>query len=161
MSDMYFLAFRKQSSLPSFHPHTNFCPPHPSYLVFLVTHQFIDILTNCLLRTESLLFKLDKEDVLIVASANNHAEENEARVEITRYPAKFSDPDDKYGGIVNMVVVSAADWKTQRASFSQYDDYVTTFAPGNDIACPADPFLQPNSPYIPCDGTSVGRSTIF
>lgn len=110
-------------------------------------------------RTESLLFKLDREGVLLVASANNHALEVKEGVKISRYPAKFSDPNDQYGGIVNMVVVSAADWKTQRAPFSQFEDYVTTFAPGNNIACPGDPFLDDT--YRACDGTSYGKLTIL
>ncbi|KAF1994463.1 hypothetical protein P154DRAFT_567311 [Amniculicola lignicola CBS 123094] len=113
-----------------------------------------------LLAFQSLLFKLDNEGVLLAASANNHALENTEGVEISRYLAKFSDPNDVYGGIVNMVVVSAADWKTQRAPFSQYSDYVTTFAPGNNIACPGDPFLEKDTPYRPCDGTSYATPQV-
>lgn len=105
---------------------------------------------------ESLLAKLDSEGVVIVAAAANHAETE--GVQISRYPAKFADPNDKYGGLANMIVVSATNWKTQRAIFAQYGTYITTFAPGNDIACPADPFLSPQDPYRACDGTSYGKS---
>jgi hypothetical protein len=114
------------------------------------------MLTNCLLRTESLLAKLDSEGVVIVASANNHAQTE--GTQISRYPAKFADPSDKYGGLANMVVVSATNWKTQRADFAQYATYITTFAPGNVITCPNDPFLGTGNPYRPCDGTSYGKS---
>lgn len=113
------------------------------------------MLINSLLRIESLLAKLDSEGVLIVASANNHAESE--GIPISRYPAKFADPGDKYGGLANMVVASAANWKTERAIFAQFSSYVTTFGPGNNIACPGDPFLDPNILYRPCDGTSYGK----
>ena len=96
--------------------------------------------------------------MLIVASANNHAETE--GIPISRYPAKFADPSDMFGGLPNMVVVSATNWKTVRAVFAQYSPYVTTFAPGNNIACPGDPFLEQSTPYRPCDGTSYGKSTI-
>lgn len=96
-----------------------------------------------------------------MASANNHAEKQAEGIPISRYPAKFADPGDAYGGLPNMVVVSATDWKTVRAVFAQYSPYVTTFAPGNNIACPGDPFLEASTPYRPCDGTSYGKSILL
>lgn len=104
-----------------------------------------------------MLVKLDSEGVLIVASANNHAVEE--GIAVRRYPAKFADPSDKYGGIENMMVVSATNWKTLRADFAHYSPFVATFAPGDDITCPADSFVNNGNPYKPCHGTSFGKST--
>lgn len=73
-----------------------------------------------------------------------------------RYPAKFADPNDQYGGFPNMIVVAASDWMTQRAEISNYSPFVATFAPGKDVRCPADKFLSPNNNMRACTGTSYG-----
>lgn len=74
-----------------------------------------------------------------------------------RYPAKFGDPNEWTGGLPNMIVVSASDWKTQRGDFSQYSPWVTTFAPGTDIRCPAiKEFDDGKEPMRVCRGTSFG-----
>lgn len=95
----------------------------------------------------------------MVASANNHAIEEGIPVE--RYPAKFADPNDEYGGLENMIVVAASDWKTQRGSFSNYSPFVSTFAPGENIHCPADKFLGGGKVMRTCSGTSYGRPDTF
>lgn len=93
----------------------------------------------------------------MVVSANNHARSE--KIPVRRYPAKFGDPNDQYGGLDNLIVVAAANWKTERADFSNYSPFVTTFAPGKDIHCPADKFLDPGKNMVTCSGTSFGKST--
>lgn len=94
----------------------------------------------------------------MVATANNRAEKD--GIPVTRYPAKFADPNDVYGGDMdNMIVVAASDWKTQRGAFSNYSPFVTTFAPGEDVSCPADPNDHPGHIMKACSGTSFGKST--
>ncbi|KAJ6149090.1 Killer toxin subunits alpha/beta 6 [Penicillium samsonianum] len=94
-----------------------------------------------------LLVKLDEQGVVVVASANNHALKKKEGIPVQRYPAKFADPNDQYGGFANMIVVAASNWKTEKADFSNYSPFVATFAPGSDIHCPADKFLHPGQKY--------------
>ncbi|KAJ5963523.1 uncharacterized protein N7479_003399 [Penicillium vulpinum] len=103
-----------------------------------------------------LLQKLDEENVVIVVSANNHAREE--GVDVQRYPAKFADPNDQYGGFPNMIVVASANAKTQRAVSSNYSPWVTTFAPGDGIHCPAAP--GSSDPMRVCKGTSFAAPQV-
>ncbi|KAL5050617.1 peptidase S8/S53 domain-containing protein [Aspergillus fruticulosus] len=116
-----------------------------------------------------LLQKLDEQGVVVVASANNHSHimKDNGKIEVKegiparRYPAKFADPNDRYGGLPNMVVVSASDWTTQRAYFSNYSPWITTFAPGHNIQCPKDPARAGTGTRTmeACSGTSFGGSS--
>ncbi|KAJ5962460.1 hypothetical protein N7501_007401 [Penicillium viridicatum] len=105
-----------------------------------------------------LLEKLDNEGFVVVVSANNHAKSE--KIFVRRYPAKFGDPNDQYGGPDNLIVVAAANWKTERADFSNYSPFVTTFAPGKDIHCPADKFLDPGKNMVTCSGTSFAAPQV-
>jgi hypothetical protein len=73
-----------------------------------------------------------------------------------RYPAKFGDPNDWTGGFPNMIVVAASDWQAERASFSHYSPWVTTFAPRANVRCPAVKSFDDIEPTRPCSGTSYG-----
>ncbi|KAB8067043.1 peptidase S8/S53 domain-containing protein [Aspergillus leporis] len=107
-----------------------------------------------------LLQKLDDQGVVVVASANNHADKPKEGIPMQRYPAKFADPNDVYGGLENMIVVAASDWKTQKAYFSNYSPFVATFAPGEDVTCPADPVDQPGNIMKICSGTSFAAPQV-
>ncbi|EEH21782.2 hypothetical protein PABG_03998 [Paracoccidioides brasiliensis Pb03] len=75
---------------------------------------------------------LDNYGVAIVAASGNYAP---LLREIMHYPAKYGDPHDKYY-IPNMIVVGATDEKGHQTGFSQYSDWMTTFAPGQDVWVP-------------------------
>ncbi|KAF9884747.1 hypothetical protein FE257_001309 [Aspergillus nanangensis] len=68
-----------------------------------------------------LLQKLDAENVVLVAAAGNDAykKDKNGKIEldegilVNKYPAKFADPSDKHGGLLNLIVVSASNFKTQ------------------------------------------------
>lgn len=112
------------------------------------------ILTNGVRFSGWLLEKLDEKNVVIVVAAANHALTE--GVAVRRYPAKFADPNDKYGGFPNMIVVAASNSKTERADISNYSPWVTTFAPGKGIHCPAAPGSK-NTMRV-CQGTSFCTS---
>lgn len=88
----------------------------------------------------------------MVAAATN----DPPPIAITAYPAKFGDPDDMYGGLPNMIVVAASDWMTERSARSRYSPWVTTFAPGRNVHCPAEEVWDDQSPMRACTGTSFG-----
>lgn len=101
-----------------------------------------------------LLEKLDEENVVIVVSANNKAAKE--GVNVRRYPAKFADPNDQYGGFPNLIVAAASEAKGRRWDDCNYSPWVTTFAPGGDVHCPAAP--GSSDPMRVCSGTSFGTS---
>ncbi|KAL4864546.1 peptidase S8/S53 domain-containing protein [Aspergillus spectabilis] len=103
-----------------------------------------------------LLEKLDEQNVVIVMAAANHALTE--GVAVRRYPAKFADPNHKYGGFPNMIVVAASNSKTERADISNYSPWVTTFAPGKGIHCPAAPGSK--NTMRPCQGTSFSAPQV-
>jgi hypothetical protein len=103
------------------------------------------------------LQKLEQQNVVIVAAAGNHARGPEG-VPIQRYPPKFADPDDQFGGLPNMIVVAASEIKGRKWDDSIYAGFITTFAPrGGGINCPAAPGSA--SPMRDCGGTSFGTFT--
>ncbi|KAF9882735.1 hypothetical protein FE257_005339 [Aspergillus nanangensis] len=118
----------------------------------------------------NLLQKLDQLGVVVVVTANNHAEdifndkgelvEEGEGIPVSRYPALLGDPDDMYGGFPNMIVVSASDWKTERAQFAQYSPWVTAFAPGINTQCPGDPIWDDGETIITCSGTSYAAPQV-
>ncbi|KAF2828939.1 hypothetical protein CC86DRAFT_317913 [Ophiobolus disseminans] len=122
--------------------------------------------TSFLLTFLLLLIKLDKDGVLIVASAGNEADVEAVGTQISRYPARFNSPNNNIAGqdrslsLPNMVVVSATNWRTQRAAFAQYATYITTFAPGQGLTCPGDPTLTSEDEYTGCDGTSFAAPQV-
>ncbi|KAL4922566.1 hypothetical protein BDW62DRAFT_196572 [Aspergillus aurantiobrunneus] len=61
-----------------------------------------------------------------------------------------------------MVVVSASDWTTQRAYFSNYSPGITTFAPGHNIQCPKDPARADTGTRTmeACSGTSFAAPQV-
>jgi hypothetical protein len=89
----------------------------------------------------------------LVAAAGNDADELDKDKEpVYRYPALFAEI------IPNMMVVSASDWQTKRAGFSNYSPFVAAFAPGDDVHCPKDPERGKENEMESCDGTSFCRS---
>ncbi|ODH20229.1 hypothetical protein ACO22_05936 [Paracoccidioides brasiliensis] len=92
-----------------------------------------------------LLVELDGLNVAIVVSASNRADESP---EIDRYPALFAKPgSDLY--IPNLIVVGATDAHGHITDFSQYADWMTTFAPGDNIWIPLG-----DMDYMTSSGTS-------
>ncbi|EEH35016.2 glucan 1,3-beta-glucosidase [Paracoccidioides lutzii Pb01] len=92
-----------------------------------------------------LLVELDGLNVAIVVSASNRANESP---EIDRYPALFAKPGtDLY--IPNLIVVGATDAHGHITDFSQYADWMTTFAPGDNIWIPLG-----DKDYMTSGGTS-------
>ncbi|KAJ6190287.1 hypothetical protein N7519_000308 [Penicillium mononematosum] len=95
----------------------------------------------------NLLQKLDELDVVLVASANNHAVDDPAYrgappregMPVRRYPAKFADPNDQYGGLPNIIMVAATDMNALRVEESNFSPFVAAFAPGAGLHCPAGP----------------------
>ncbi|KAF9894400.1 hypothetical protein FE257_007903 [Aspergillus nanangensis] len=86
-----------------------------------------------------LLLKLDEQNVVLVTSAGNYAENPAEGLAVQRYPAKFADPNDQYGGLPNLMVVAASTWLTKKADFSNISPFITTFAPGEDVNGPTPP----------------------
>ncbi|CAG7952729.1 unnamed protein product [Penicillium nalgiovense] len=58
---------------------------------------------------------------------------------VRRYPAKFPDPNDQYGGLSNIIVVAATDMNALRVEESNFSPFVAAFAPGAGLHCPAGP----------------------
>ncbi|OIW23586.1 pectin lyase-like protein, partial [Coniochaeta ligniaria NRRL 30616] len=82
-----------------------------------------------------------KGKAVLVASSNNHAKTSEGRG-ISRFPALYGDPQtaqNPYGELSALVTVGAVDSDTYEAPFSQYADWMTTFAPGQDVYVPDNP----------------------
>ncbi|KAH6874029.1 peptidase S8/S53 domain-containing protein [Thelonectria olida] len=86
---------------------------------------------------EVLTLLQDEAQAALVVAAGNHAAKNEDGPLISRYPALFADPGRIRGHLPTMIVVGATDDETEQASFSQYADFLTTYAPGEDVPVPA------------------------
>ncbi len=108
-----------------------------------------------------MLDKLDKEqNVVLVAAAGNGAQTQGK--EIDRYPARFGSPSasrNPFGQIKNMIIVGATNGKGEEASFSQNANYLTTYAPGQQIWIPTNP--NNADPWVSSQGTSFGMSSLF
>lgn len=83
---------------------------------------------------------------MLVTSANNHALDDPSYrgapregMPVRRYPAKFADPNDQYGGLPNIIVVAATDMNALRVEESNFSPFVAAFAPGAGLHCPAGP----------------------
>nr|CDP24152.1 Putative Glycoside Hydrolase Family 55 [Podospora anserina S mat+] len=90
--------------------------------------------------THWVLTELDKMGVVLVASSGNHAHD-EGR-EISRFPARFASSDKKrnpYGEIKNLIVVGATQNIGIEYTRGQTSNYMTTFAPGENVPCTSDP----------------------
>lgn len=92
---------------------------------------------------------------MLVAASSNHAKK-EGRA-ISRYPALFGNPDDKYGTLDSLITVGAVDEKTFQAGFSQYADWMTTFAPGDEVYIPDNPNNGNTNKMTKGGGTSYGK----
>lgn len=69
-----------------------------------------------------LLQELDKLDTVVVTGAGNSGQ-TEAGIQI--YPARFLGD----GALPNLIVVGATDSNCRHASFTNYADWMTTYAP--------------------------------
>ncbi|KAL2836430.1 peptidase S8/S53 domain-containing protein [Aspergillus pseudodeflectus] len=99
-----------------------------------------------------LLQKLDAENVVLVAAADEG-------IPVNKHPAKFADPSDKYGGLPNLMVVSASNFKTQLGWFSHWSPYIAAFAPGENVQLPRDPSFG-GKPMRTDDGTSFAAPQV-
>ncbi|PGG96344.1 hypothetical protein GX51_07874 [Blastomyces parvus] len=79
-----------------------------------------------------LLVELDGLNVVIVVTTGNDADDTPG---INTFPALFAQPGTEYY-IPNIIVVGATDIHGHQASFSQYANWMTTFAPGEDVWIP-------------------------
>lgn len=80
-------------------------------------------------------------------------------IPVNKYPAKFADPSDKYGGLPNLMVVSASNFKTQLDWFSHWSPYIAAFAPGENVQLPRDPSFG-GKPMRTDDGTSFAAPQV-
>ncbi|KAI8623454.1 hypothetical protein F5Y19DRAFT_458390 [Xylariaceae sp. FL1651] len=108
-----------------------------------------------------ILDKLDHEQqvVLVAAAGNDAATEGKT---INRYPAKFGSPSasvNPYGQIKNLIIVGAAKPNGYEASFSQTADYLTTYAPGQQVWVPTDPSASAD-PWKQDLGTSFAAPAV-
>lgn len=106
--------------------------------------------------TDDLLKLFDDADTVLVCAAGN-----DGTVPF-KYPAVFGNPAHNRGErnkhIANLVVVGATKQEAYKAGFSNYADWITTFAPGEAVYCPNLEFLNDNAPkYIGRKGTSLGK----
>ncbi|EGC45360.1 exo-beta-1,3-glucanase [Histoplasma capsulatum var. duboisii H88] len=79
-----------------------------------------------------LLVELDSLKVAIVVASGNLAS---TTPDIDGYPALFGLPGNQYY-IPNIIVVGSTDVHGHMSDFSQYADWMTTFAPGDDVWIP-------------------------
>ncbi|KAM0321646.1 hypothetical protein ACHAQA_010002 [Verticillium albo-atrum] len=102
-----------------------------------------------------LLKLLDDTGTVIVIAAGNSG------IVPSKYPAVWGNPAHNKGEhnkhIPNLVIVGATDQATYKSSFSNYADWITTFAPGEDIHVPWHDPLANADPYTTDDGTSLGE----
>ncbi|MCA1293012.1 S8 family peptidase [Paenibacillus sp. alder61] len=82
---------------------------------------------------EAIKYAFDRDVVLIAATGNDNTER-------PGYPAAYPE----------VLSVSATDYRQQRASFSNYGDYVDVMAPGESIAS-----TYPDNQYAALSGTSM------
>lgn len=82
---------------------------------------------------EAVKYAYDRDVVLIAATGNDNTER-------PGYPAAYPE----------VLAVSATDYQLQRASFSNYGDYVDVMAPGESIAS-----TYPDNQYAALSGTSM------
>ncbi|KAI0903317.1 glycoside hydrolase family 55 protein [Ustulina deusta] len=120
-----------------------------------------DRITPAALRAfKYMLDKLDKEqNVVLVAAAGNGAQTQGK--EIDRYPARFGSPSasrNPFGQIKNMIIVGATNGKGEEASFSQNANYLTTYAPGQQIWIPTNP--NNADPWVSSQGTSFAAPAV-
>ncbi|PGH19017.1 hypothetical protein AJ79_00051 [Helicocarpus griseus UAMH5409] len=104
-----------------------------------------------------ILYKMETElQVVLVASAGNDAKDEAA---IINYPARYTDPEDQYGHIPNLIVVRATTYRGHQAPFSQYAHWMTTFAPGELVWVPDDPDMG-DEPFVKDQGTSFSAPQV-
>lgn len=106
--------------------------------------------------TAAYIFKeLAKVNVPIVVASANHVK-LEGR-DISRYPAKFSDPNDDYK-VPNVIAVGSTDEWGREAPSSQYADWMTTSAPADNawVAYVSDERDPDPEAYRRAKGTSFG-----
>ncbi|OAX79997.1 hypothetical protein ACJ72_05678, partial [Emergomyces africanus] len=80
--------------------------------------------------------------------------------EIDVYPALFADPVNPHGHLPNLIVVGATDVWGQQAEWSQYDNWMTTFARGDDVWAPGYPTPNDNKKYRVVSGTSLSTPQV-
>ena len=106
--------------------------------------------------TDDLLKLLDEANTVLVCAAGNY---NKVPF---KYPAVFGNPAHNKGErnkhIPNLVVVGASTQATYKAGFSNYADWITTFAPGKAVYTPNVNTEEANDDaYIGAEGTSFGK----
>lgn len=101
---------------------------------------------------DELLATLDTWGVSMVCAAGNNAVTVSG---IIQYPALFADPSNTFY-IKNIIVVGATDPDGNQGLFSQYEPWITTFAPGENSWLPETPTGGYNRLY----GTSLCRFTL-
>jgi hypothetical protein len=94
---------------------------------------------------------------VLVAVSSNHADEPREGRPINRYPALFQQPNPYGSAIPNLIVVGSTDINGYESDFSQYADWMTTFAPGEAVNTPFTPSQTRTNGYVLEDGTSFGK----
>lgn len=92
--------------------------------------------------------------MLVTVSGNDAAKQGRS---ITWHPPRFADPSSQYGQLANLIVVGATDFNTYQGSFSQFDSWMTTFAPAANAWVAGDPTKGNTAAYKTNDGTSFGE----
>ncbi|KAJ2975980.1 hypothetical protein NUW58_g8207 [Xylaria curta] len=131
----------------------------------------VDRITPAGLRSfKYILDKLENEQqAVLVAAAGNRPRKDEngnplplRQKEIDRYPAKFGSPNpgaNPYGQLKNMIIVGATNPKGEDAdSVGQTSDYITTFAPGQQVWAPTNP--SGANPWEMMAGTSFAAPAV-
>ncbi|KAM0254537.1 hypothetical protein ACHAQJ_006697 [Trichoderma viride] len=112
-----------------------------------------------LVKLQEILNRLVSEvKAVLVVAAGNHASEKADGRPISRYPALLANPGRMGGYIPSLIVVGATDDKTEQTEFSQYADFLTTYAPGQDLPVPKWSTIMDE--YTIGDGTSYAAPQV-
>ncbi|EER40925.1 exo-beta-1,3-glucanase [Histoplasma capsulatum H143] len=91
-----------------------------------------------------------------VAASGNFGETEK---DISLYPAFFGDPANPHGHLPNLIVVGATNAWGQQATWSQYSNWMTTFARGEDVWVPGYPDIIDNL-KVRTSGTSFAAPQV-
>ena len=106
--------------------------------------------------TDDLLKLLDDAGTVLACAAGNDDDVPTKYLAVFRNPAHDKGERNKH--IANVVVVAASKPETHKAKFSNYADWITTFAPGEKVWVPHIDTFKGNGPaYIGSEGTSYGK----
>ncbi|ODH53683.1 hypothetical protein GX48_00101 [Paracoccidioides brasiliensis] len=94
--------------------------------------------------------------VLVVTSGNKSPE----FPMINDYPALFGNPTNRLGYLPNLIVVGATNHQACQAKFSQFSDWMTTFAPGQNMWVPNDPAIPSPIFFAISSGTSLAAPLV-